>query len=636
MMTITITTIIMAVHCSTNHAGRWHRNNYRQGTQKPRQKVRQPLAAALFLLVMVYCCCSMAMVSVNALIIVPVGKGLLTSRNYYATGIINHNNSNNNNNNARLILTMKIKNERTRRAFSFAPLRSSSFVVDGQPSSPGWGLGGKLDRLTDWTENSNPNRAVMCEYDPSGLWLWTKWQGTIFKNTWKEIVVAMGLTLVVHICMTSVHPLTVRPHILARMSSLKKIWEHQVTLTTFILTFFTSQAFNYWQKVYQTTRMIQGRINDICMLVVVGAKRGSAGAGSEKHHTTSSSSSSSSSAATAAAVGNGKQQQKDSDRSINSISDGSAAATITDHDNNHKDYSSNASISSNAGEDEDTDRVKDGATNLDSSTTNNDDNDDNDNRRCMNDKADLMVLNVTRLLRVSHILFWAATPTASNGLNDCEHFMALQDEPTKKKNYSSSSSSSLPPFDDLHIGPILLSTYGLRALMESGQLTQQEIRDLMTSKLPPSQYAYVLLVWASLHITKGFDDGTIRSSPGMEENILRHITSLRGSMMSIDDMRAGRMPLAYVHLVQILVDSLVLVAPFALYPDIGCGSILSVPLIGLITLFYRGLLSISKSFLDPFGVEGFDEQNIRVDVLVSEINFGAGQRWYNAAKRFPV
>ena len=633
MTMITITMIIKAVHCSTNYAGRWHRNNYRQRTQKPRQKVRQPLAAALFLLVMVYCCCSMAMVSVNALIIVPVGKGLLTSRNYYATGIINHNNSNNNNNNARLILTTKLaKNERTRRAFSFAPLWSSSFVVDGQPSSPGWGLGGKLDRLTDWTENSNPNRAVMCEYDPSGLWLWTKWQGTIFKNTWKEIVVAMGLTLVVHICMTSVHPLTVRPHILARMSSLKKIWEHQVTLTTFILTFFTSQAFNYWQKVYQTTRMIQGRINDICMLVVVGAKRGNAGAGTEKHHTTTTTSSSSSSSS--AAAGNGKQQQKNSDRSINNISDESAAATITDHDNDHKDYSSNTSISSNDDEDEDTDRVKDGATNLDSTTTNNDDNDDNDNRRCMNDKADLMVLNVTRLLRVSHILFWAATPTASNGLNDCEHFMALQDEPTKKKN--NSSSSSLPPFDDLHIGPILLSTYGLRALMESGQLTQQEIRDLMTSKLPPSQYAYVLLVWASLHITKGFDDGTIRSSPGMEENILRHITSLRGSMMSIDDMRAGRMPLAYVHLVQILVDSLVLVAPFALYPDIGCGSILSVPLIGLITLFYRGLLSISKSFLDPFGVEGFDEQNIRVDVLVSEINFGAGQRWYNAAKRFPV
>jgi len=608
-MTITITMLIMAVHCSTNHhAGRWHLTNYRKGKQKQRQKVRQQLAA-LFLVAMVYCCCSMAMVSVNALIRVQVGKGFLTSRNCYDTGIINNNSNNNdnNNNNARLILTTKIvaRNESNRRSFSLAQQLRSSFVVDGQPSSPGWGFGGKLNRLTDWSENSNPNRSVMCEYDPSGLWLWTKWQGTIFKNTWKEIVVAMGLTLAVHIFMTDANPLTVRPQILARMISLKKIWEHQVTLTTFILTFFTSQAFNYWQKVYQTTRMIQGRINDICMLVVVGAKRGSDGAGTEKQHTSSSSSSS--------------------------------AATITDQDNDHNDYSSNASISSNDDDDEDTVRVKDGATNLISSTTNNNDNDDNDNRRCMNDKAELMVLNVTRLLRMSHIFFWAATPTASNGLNDCEHFMALQDEPTKEKNYSSSSSSSsLPPFDDLHIGPILLSTYGLRALMQSGQLTQQEFRDLMKSKLPPSQYAYVLLVWASLHITKGFDEGTIRSSPGMEENILRHITSLRASMFDIDDMRAGRMPLAYVHLVQILVDSLVLVAPFALYPDIGCGSILSVPLVGLITLFYRGLLSISKSFLDPFGVEGFEEQNIRVDVLVSEINFGAGQRWYNAAKRFPV
>ena len=92
------------------------------------------------------------------------------------------------------------------------------------------------------------------------------------------------------------------------------------------------------------------------------------------------------------------------------------------------------------------------------------------------------------------------------------------------------------------------------------------------------------------------------------------------------------MPLAYVQLVQVLVDSLVILSPFALYPELG---ILSVPLTGLLALFFRGLLVLSKSFLDPFGVEGFEEQNIRVDVLVSELNFGASRRWMLSGATLP-
>ncbi len=92
------------------------------------------------------------------------------------------------------------------------------------------------------------------------------------------------------------------------------------------------------------------------------------------------------------------------------------------------------------------------------------------------------------------------------------------------------------------------------------------------------------------------------------------------------------MPLACVQLVQVLVDSLVMLAPFALYPELGS---LSIPLVGLLALFFRVLLTLSKSFLDPFGVEGFAEQNIRVDVLVSELNFGAAERWIEAGGLLP-
>ena len=56
---------------------------------------------------------------------------------------------------------------------------------------------------------------------------------------------------------------------------------------------------------------------------------------------------------------------------------------------------------------------------------------------------------------------------------------------------------------------------------------------------------------------------------------------------------------------------------------------------GLLTLFFKGLLELSKSFLDPFGREGYRAHNIRVDVLVSELNFGASSRWIDAGDALP-
>ena len=57
--------------------------------------------------------------------------------------------------------------------------------------------------------------------------------------------------------------------------------------------------------------------------------------------------------------------------------------------------------------------------------------------------------------------------------------------------------------------------------------------------------------------------------------------------------------------VQTLVDILVFLAPFALYPKVGAWS---VPLAALLAYFYCGLLELSKSFFDIFGREGYLEQ----------------------------
>ena len=260
--------------------------------------------------------------------------------------------------------------------------------------------------------------------------------------------------------------------------------------------------------------------------------------------------------------------------------------------------------------------------------------------------------------------FWAATPTCSNGVTDFDD-----------DGFDDGDADALRDGRE-SIGPLLLSAEGLNSLVDAGELTEAEVEAMLRSGLPPSQYAYILCEWVGLYAMDGLRSGSLRGGGGFEENLLRQLGLLRSEYFNIGDYAAGRMPLAYVQLVQVrrfkrrftrrfkrcytrsfkrrthacpcahpspramgiparaqvLIDSLVVLAPFALYPELG---VLSVPATGLLTLFFKGLLELSKSFLDPFGNEGSPGQNIRVDVLVSELNFGAASRWVRAGAELP-
>jgi hypothetical protein len=140
----------------------------------------------------------------------------------------------------------------------------------GSPSNPGW-ESGRLNRLTEWADEVQPNRPIICEYEPKGRWLWSKWNGTVLKATWRSVLFAMLTVLAIDYvargCNWSMYKLfdvqavDTTSVLIKRLSAVTKVWEYQLSLSTFILTFFLSHAFSYWQKVYSTTRMIQGRIN---------------------------------------------------------------------------------------------------------------------------------------------------------------------------------------------------------------------------------------------------------------------------------------------------------------------------------------------------------------------------------------
>lgn len=140
----------------------------------------------------------------------------------------------------------------------------------GIPSNPGWDSS-RLNRLTEWADEVQPNRPIICEYNPDGWWLWKKWNGTVLKATWRSVLFSMLTGLLIDFVARG-HSLTnykllnapavdTTTRLMKRLAAVTRVWEYQLTLSTFILTFFLSQAFSYWQKVYNTTRMIQGRIN---------------------------------------------------------------------------------------------------------------------------------------------------------------------------------------------------------------------------------------------------------------------------------------------------------------------------------------------------------------------------------------
>ena len=124
---------------------------------------------------------------------------------------------------------------------------------------------------------------------------------------------------------------------------------------------------------------------------------------------------------------------------------------------------------------------------------------------------------------MSHTLFWAATPTLSDGLADVHH-----------KDGGMIGEHEMPKnFDATQFGPMLLSREGLDMLVRYGQLTPREKEGLVASGLPPSQYPYVLLEWAGLRTIDGIEKGELRGGPGMEENLLRQLSMLRGEYFNI-------------------------------------------------------------------------------------------------------
>jgi len=117
------------------------------------------------------------------------------------------------------------------------------------------------------------------------------------------------------------------------------------------------------------------------------------------------------------------------------------------------------------------------------------------------------------------------------------------------------------------------------------------------------------------------------------------LIELRATYAMLTDDLTGRMPLAYVQLVQILTDTLILFTPIALIPSVGpFGVIIGT---AVVTLWYSSIVTLAKLFLDPLNNEmkerGGDPGigGVQVSTLLQETNL-ASERWRRISSSLPL
>jgi hypothetical protein len=108
------------------------------------------------------------------------------------------------------------------------------------------------------------------------------------------------------------------------------------------------------------------------------------------------------------------------------------------------------------------------------------------------------------------------------------------------------------------------------------------------------------------------------------------LVSRRAQYGSIGDELQGRMPLAYAHIVQILVD-LILWMYSIMALSVSMSPLLCVFGTGLLMASYQGLFDLAKQFLDPYDNENYGSQEdpLCADTLIAKTN-ASMVRWMNA------
>jgi len=182
----------------------------------------------------------------------------------------------------------------------------------------------------------------------------------------------------------------------------------------------------------------------------------------------------------------------------------------------------------------------------------------------------------------------------------------------------------------------LLTLQGMRRLVERGVITEAERTILSDANLPVTQRHSTVLLWMSRLFVDARKAGHMGGGSGFEQHFLDKIHVIRAQYGAIGDELQGRMPLAYAHLVQVLIDVILWMYPL-MAVSTGMTPFIGILGTGLLTMFYQGLFDLAKQFLDPYDNESYGkgEDPLSIDTLISETNAGS-IRWLNGLAAQPL
>jgi hypothetical protein len=142
----------------------------------------------------------------------------------------------------------------------------------------------EIDAILDRFDASASQATTIIQgYRPEAGWLWKQWLGTVLVHSTPTAFFNMGATLLFCLgCRFWTHgdfnvwttlPTSTQHPLLERLRVVDKIWKTLMSLTTFLLTFFVGQAYTFWRSTHDLGRGIQGRFNDIHMMLATHATR---------------------------------------------------------------------------------------------------------------------------------------------------------------------------------------------------------------------------------------------------------------------------------------------------------------------------------------------------------------------------
>jgi predicted membrane chloride channel (bestrophin family) len=132
------------------------------------------------------------------------------------------------------------------------------------------------------------------------------------------------------------------------------------------------------------------------------------------------------------------------------------------------------------------------------------------------------------------------------------------------------------------------------------------------------------------------EDGVLPNDYATRHVFIEKVCVVRGVFGAIRGNIKGSFPLAYAQFIQVLVDTVLILAPFALFCELGIWSVLAV---GVLNIFFSGMNDLAKILLDP--LDNSDQTfykgssvNMDVGVLIRESNAGSNT-WKAGLEKLP-